>query len=59
MIAETSTGIKTADGSKFYHTNCITTLKCDNCGATMGYLAGGGLEGKFLKAYCPACSKTF
>ncbi|AIC16180.1 LIM domain-containing protein [Nitrososphaera viennensis] len=56
-IAESSTGITVDD--KWYHTSCVTALKCENCGALIGYLTNGRLEGRFLKTYCMACSKKF
>jgi hypothetical protein len=56
-IVESSIGITVGD--KWYHTSCITVLKCDNCSSLIGYLANGKLEGRFRKTYCPTCSKRF
>lgn len=56
-IAESSRGITVGD--KWYHISCVTTLKCDNCRALVGYLADGKMEGRFRKVYCGKCSKKF
>lgn len=54
-FTETSRGIIV--GNKPYHDKCISVLKCDNCGVTMGYLArNAAIEGRNPKTFCAACS---
>ncbi|MEW6603333.1 MAG: hypothetical protein AB1351_01435 [Thermoproteota archaeon] len=54
-FTETSRGIIVDDQP--YHDKCITELRCDNCGITMGYLArDAAIEGRNPKTFCSACA---
>ncbi len=57
-IAKTSTEV--AAGGASYHAKCITTLECDSCGATMGYIIDGSLKsGRLTKTFCQNCGRSF
>jgi transcription elongation factor Elf1 len=58
QIVKTSTGI-TVNGVS-YHSKCISTITCGNCGEKLDYLVRGRLdESRLMRVYCSTCGKEF
>ena len=56
-FTETSRGITV--GGRPYHDKCVAELRCDNCGAKMGYLARNtSIEGRKPQMFCAKCAKV-